>query len=175
MLFLPFKQLQISKEGEITHNVTKAQLEKYSVFNYAQEGLYEYYYAPSPPYGQLGFPIPKGYRYPGDSPYGHPYDSFPRHKYRGEANPWAWEYFPERIRLSALLDRAVLNEEGYEVGTLEDLIITQKGKVKEVILSVGRFLEKRVAIPFQPLKITELGVVCDVTQAQLKALPEYRD
>ena len=179
LVAIPFKQLHMGEGGELTYNVTREQIEKHPVFSYKQEGLHDYYYAPfPPPYGHYGIPVPKGY--PGYFPYGQPYGPFPRSRHKGEHRreypSWSWEYFPERIRVSALLDRSALNEDGYEVGELSDLIINQDGKVKEIVLSVGGFLEieqKLVAIPFKPIKITDLGSVCDITQEQLKDLPAY--
>ena len=170
LVAVPFKALQISEKGDIVYNVTKQQLENHPVFNYRSEGLYGYYYEPF-------YPLPnyvtrREHRYPPPSPYGEPYAPFPpRGKYKGEYGPWEWEYFPERIRMSAILNRAVLNNKGEEVGEINDLIINRNGKVEQIILSVGGFLgidEKLVAMPFKPLKVTDLGIVYDVSKQELK-------
>jgi sporulation protein YlmC with PRC-barrel domain len=170
LVAVPFRSLQISEKGDIVYNVTKQQLENHPVFNYGKEGLYEYYYAPPPPYGQLGFRPPRGYRW--HPPYGEPYGPFPPPgRYRGEYGPWEWEYFPERLRISAILNRIALNDKGEEVGEIDDLIIDREGRVGEIILSVGGFQgidEKLVALPFKPLKVTDLGIVYDATKKELK-------
>ena len=175
LVAVPFKSLQISEKGDIGYNVTKQQLEVYPIFSYRNEGLYEYYYAPHPPYGELRLRSGGRY-YPLPPPYGRPYAPFPRGKYRGEYGPWEWEYFPERIRLSAVLNREVLNDKGEGVGEVDDLIINRSGKVEQIILSVGGFLgidEKLVAMPFKPLKITDIGIVYNVTMQELKNLPGF--
>ena len=73
--------------------------------------------------------------------------------------------------MSAILNRAVLNNKGEEVGEINDLIISRNGKVEQIILSVGGFLgmdEKLVAMPFKPLKVTDMGIVYDVSKQELK-------
>ena len=137
--------------------------------------MFEYYYAPYPPYGHLGLRPPSGYRvYP---PYGQPYAPFPpQGRYKGEYGPWEWEYYPERLRISAILNRIVLNDKGEEVGEVDDLIIDRNGKVEQIILSVGGFLgmdEKLVAMPFTPLKVTDMGIVYDVGKRELKDRPAF--
>jgi sporulation protein YlmC with PRC-barrel domain len=90
---------------------------------------------------------------------------------KGCNGPWEWEYFPERLRLSAILNRAVLNNKGEDVGEINDLIINQNGKVARIVLSVGRIInvhEKLVAMPFMQLKVTDLGIVYDVSKEELK-------
>jgi sporulation protein YlmC with PRC-barrel domain len=175
LVAVPFRSLQISEKGNIVYNATKPQLENHPIFSYGKEGLYEYYYAPPPPYGQLGLRSPRGYRwYP---PYGQPYGPFPAPgRYKGEYGPWEWEYFPERLRISAILTRVALNDKGEEMGEIDDLIIDREGKVGQIILSVGGFLgidEKLVTLPFKPLKVTDLGIVYDVTKQEIKNSPRF--
>ena len=171
----PFRSLQIREKGDIVYNVTKQQLEKHPVFTYKREGFDEYYYSPPPPYGSFAL-APPGYQ--GYFPYGHPYGSFPKGKYRGEYGSWGWEYYPERLRVSGILNRAVFDEGGQQVGEMDDLIIGRNGKVATLILSVGRgtsleFYEKLVALPFKPLKVSGAGIVYAVTPQQLKELPGF--
>jgi len=173
LVAVPFKSLQISEKGDIVYNVTKQQLEKHPVFTYKREGFDEYYYSPPPPYGSFAL-APPGYQ--GNFPYGHPYGSFPRGRYRGEYGAWGWEYYPERLRVSGILNRSVWNEAGQEVSEIDDLIIGRNAKVETIILSVGEFLgmeEKLVALPFKPLKVNGAGIVYNGTQQQLKELPGF--
>jgi sporulation protein YlmC with PRC-barrel domain len=151
-----FRSLQITEKGDILYNITKEQLEKHPSFNYKEELPYEDYYSsyrnPSPPF-QMG-------------------------KYRGKYSPWEWEYFPSRLSVSAILSRTVLNNNGEELGDIDDLIIDQEGKVEKIILAVGGFKfmgmgEKLVALPFKPLKITDLGIICNITAQHLNNLPEF--
>jgi sporulation protein YlmC with PRC-barrel domain len=172
LVAVPFRSLQISEEGDIVYNITKQQLENHPVFSYRREGLYGYYYEPFYPMPAYG--IRREYRYPPPPPYGEPYAPFPpMGKYRGEYGPWEWEYFPERLRVSAILNRGVLNNKGEEVGEMDDLIINRNGKAEQIILSVGGFLgidEKLVAMPFKPLKVADLGIVYNVSREELKDL-----
>ncbi len=78
--------------------------------------------------------------------------------------------------MSAILNRTVLNNKGEEVGEIDDLIISRNGKVEQIILSVGGFLgmdEKLVAMPFKPLKVTDMGIVYNVSREELKNLPGF--
>jgi sporulation protein YlmC with PRC-barrel domain len=171
LVAVPFRSLRIHEKGEIIYNVTKEQLEKHPIFDYRKEDLFEYYYSPPPFYGRYG----RGYIPPPQ--YGTPYGEFPGGRYRGRVGPWQWEYFPERLRVSAVLDRQVLNEGGEEVGEIDDLLINGEGWVQEIVLSVGGFLgvdEKLVTLPFKPLKITDLGIVYDVTRAELEKRPAFK-
>jgi sporulation protein YlmC with PRC-barrel domain len=183
LVAVDFKSLRISKRGDIIHNITKQQLEKYPEFNYRNEGLYGNYF---PPYPTYSYPYNPGYYYPENPtyppyppypPYGKPYSRFPEKTKKGKHfYPWTWEYFPERLQVSALLNRAVWNDEGDTVGDLDDLIISLRGKVEKIILSVGGFFgiqAKLVALPFKPLKITDMGTVYNVTEQELKNLPEF--
>ncbi len=156
LVAVPFRALRITERGDILYNITKEQLEKHPSFNYKEELPYEDYYSsyrnPSPPF-QMG-------------------------KYRGKYSPWEWEYFPSRLSVSAILSRTVLNNKGEELGDIDDLIINQEGKVEKIILAVGGFKfmgmgEKLVALPFKPLKITDLGIIYNITAQQLNNLPEF--
>jgi sporulation protein YlmC with PRC-barrel domain len=190
LVAVPFKSLKISEKGDIVYNVTKQQLENHAEFDYRKEGLYNYYFPTYPTYTFPYNPPPPaeqeyrgGYRYPPYPPYppypryGRPYGPFPERRRKDEYYyPWTWEYFPERLLISTLLNRAVLNDEGETVGDLDDLIISPRGKVERAILSVGGFLgieAKLVAVPFRPLKVTEFGIVYNVTQQELKNRPAF--
>jgi sporulation protein YlmC with PRC-barrel domain len=180
LVAVSFKSLQMGEKGDIVYKITKQQLENHPEFSYRKEGLYGNYFPPEPTYR---FPYNPGYYYPlyppyppyPRPPYGKPYGRIPEERRKEEYYyPWTWEYFPERLQISAILNRNVLNEKGEIVGDLYDLIISPNGKAQEIILSVGEFLgieEKRVAMPFEPLKITDVGVVYNVTRRELENRP----
>ena len=49
-------------------------------------------------------------------------------------------------------------------------------RVEQIILSVGGFMdihEKLVAMPFKQLKVTDLGIVYDVSKEELKGRPAF--
>jgi sporulation protein YlmC with PRC-barrel domain len=80
------------------------------------------------------------------------------------------------IRASRVLDRTVYNERGEEIGEVNDLIMSRNGKIKKVILSVGKFLEtgeKLVAVPFGSLEENNKGVIYRVTREQIKHHPRF--
>jgi sporulation protein YlmC with PRC-barrel domain len=84
----------------------------------------------------------------------------------------------ESFRVSSIIDQTIRNGEGKDLGEVDDLIMSRNGKIKKVILSVGGFLgidEKLVAVPFKPLKITDLGIVYNVTKQELENLPAFSD
>jgi sporulation protein YlmC with PRC-barrel domain len=184
LVAVQYRSLQINEKGEITYNVTREQLEKHPEFSYRKEGLYGNYF---PPYPTYTFPYNPGYYYPQNPPYppypphppyGTPYGPLPERRHRGwNYYPWTWEYFPERLQISAILNRDVLNDKGEIVGDLDDLIISPKGKVEQIIISVGGFLgieAKLVGMPFKPLKITDMGIVYDVTKEDLEKRSEFK-
>jgi putative membrane protein len=80
------------------------------------------------------------------------------------------------VSLEEVLGSSVVNENGEEVGTIEDLVI--KDEVHYAVLSVGGFLglgEKDVAIPLDELKLgeDESYLMSTETEGQLEELPEY--
>jgi sporulation protein YlmC with PRC-barrel domain len=156
LVAVPLRSLQITERGDILYNITKEEIEKHPRFNYKEELPYEDYYSsyrnPSPPF-QMG-------------------------TYGGRYSPWEWAYFPSRLSVSAILNRTVLNNKGEELGDIDDLMINREGRIEEVILAVGGFKfmemgEKLVALPFKPLKITDLGILYNIAVQQLKNLPEF--
>ena len=59
-------------------------------------------------------------------------------------------------RSSMLVGATVYNEQGKDIGTVDDLLLNSGGKVTQAVLSVGGFLgigSKLVAVPFDQLKI----------------------
>jgi sporulation protein YlmC with PRC-barrel domain len=176
LVSLPFRALRMNEKGNIVYNVSRGQLEASPAFMYLQEGLLDYYYAPPPPYGTLGLRPPAGHRM--DPVYGAPYGPIPPPgRYRWEYGTWEWGYFPERLRVSAILNRAALNKKGEEVGQIDDLIISPQGRVDLIVLSVGRTIgvqEKLVALPFKQLEVTNLGFIYDVSKQELKERPPFR-
>jgi sporulation protein YlmC with PRC-barrel domain len=171
LVTVPFRSLKESDEGHIVYNATKEQLKRDRRFSYWSEGLYGRPFYPFPPYG-VGW----GYQAPSPPP-GRKSVPFPRKgKCRGEFRPWEWEYSPERLRISALLDQGIFNDKGEEVADLDDLMISPEGKVEQIILNVGGFLgmaEKLVAVPYRSLKVTDLGIVYNIMKEQLQKSPAF--
>jgi sporulation protein YlmC with PRC-barrel domain len=176
LVALPFRSLRMNEEGSIMYDVSKGQLEASPAFAYLQEGLLDYYYSPPPPYGSPGLRQPPGHRM--NPMYGGPYGPIPPPgTYQWEYGTWKWGYFPERLRLSAILNRAALNKKGEEVGQIDDLIINPQGRIVQIVLSVGRIIgvqEKLVALPFKELEVTNLGFIYDVSKEELKERPPFR-
>ena len=171
LVAVPFRSLKESDENHIVYNATKEQLKRDPRFSYWTEGLYGRPFYPFPSYG-VGW----GYQAP-SPPLGGKSVPFPREqKYRGECRPWEWKYTPERLRVSALLDEGILNDKGEEVADLGDLMISPEGKVERIILDVSGFFgmaEKLVAVPYRPLKVTDLGIVYNITKEELQKSPSF--
>lgn len=80
------------------------------------------------------------------------------------------------VSLDEVLGSSVVNENGEEVATIEDLVV--KDEAHYAVLSVGGFLgigEKDVAIPLDELKLgeDETYLMTSETEEQLEQLPEY--
>lgn len=162
LVAVQFRSLRITPK-EITYPISKEQLEKHPVFDYAEEGLYgqRYWY-----FGFRGREGAQGRMYsPFPSPYKHPY-----------APPWEWNYFPDRFRISPLLDSIVLNFQGERLGTVKDLIINPDGQIDDAIVLVGEYRDPKdrlVALPFKDLEISYWGIYCNRGWQQLKDLPTF--
>jgi sporulation protein YlmC with PRC-barrel domain len=80
-------------------------------------------------------------------------------------------------RASEIVDHAVKNDQGEELGEMDDLIIRRNGKVKKAILQVGGFLEigdRLVAVPFKSLKKRDKeDIVYSITRENLEEHPEF--
>ncbi len=158
------------------------------------------YYGMMPgPYGTYGRGVPPGYRHQwsdegvrvphsgpqgeGDQKQPYPYDQ-PDPRYRREGsqgmrdwyNAWGWAYYPARMLASVILGQAVIDKQGEEVATVEDLIISSAGKVDQLILSYGSFLDygdKRVAVPYRTIGFTNRGITYDITRREIENLPKF--
>ena len=200
----PYKSLKLA-DGKIILDITKKQLEDRPEFDYRKKGLftnYSYrlnpYYGMMPgPYGTYGRGLPPGYRQqwadegvrlPNSGPQGgggqdqqndRPYS---RHRDEGGHgmqnwyNPWNWAYYPARMLVSVILGQAVIDKQGEEVATVEDLIISTAGKVDQLILSYGGFLDygdKLVAVPYRHIGFTNRGITYDITRREIESLPRF--
>jgi len=58
--------------------------------------------------------------------------------------------FPNQMRATVLLDQALLNPEGDQIGEIADLLVDQRGKVTDVVVAVEGF--QRVTVPFAQLQ-----------------------
>ncbi len=170
---VPFKSLKIDERGRIFYNATKEQLNHEPSFSYWTEGLQGRPFDPFPPYG-VGW----GYQAPSPA-FGGKSVSFPQgRKCPDEFRPWEWEYSPKRLRVSALLDEGILNNKGEEVADLDDLMINPEGEVKQIVLDAGGFsgmAEKLVAVPYRPLKVTDLGIIYNITKEQIEKSRAFSD
>jgi sporulation protein YlmC with PRC-barrel domain len=78
---------------------------------------------------------------------------------------------------SVILGQAVVNKEREEVAIVEDLLISTAGKVEQLILSYGGFLDigdNLVAVPYRTIGFTSRGITYDITRRELESLPKYR-
>jgi sporulation protein YlmC with PRC-barrel domain len=156
LVAVQFRSLKIGQK-EIIYSATREQLEKHPEFSYMKEGLYGFryqYFGPREREGTQG-----RYYSPASPPYKHPY-----------APPWEWNYFPDRVRVSPILDSILLNYRGERLGTINDFIITSQGKVEKVIIKIEKRL---VALPFKELEISYWGIYYDISRDELQGLPEF--
>lgn len=83
------------------------------------------------------------------------------------------------IRGDWLLNTTVTSPDGETIGDIQDFIITDDGKVKAVVLSVGGFLgigSKDIAVDYSKLDIQYDGdqIVLAMTREQAEAAEEYK-
>lgn len=192
-------------DGKIVLDTTKKQLDDQPEFDYRQNDLFTNYHYRLHPYGMMPGPygpydrgLPPGYRQrwldegvriPPSGPQaggqqGQPYDRSDRrhhpegmHGMRNWYNPWDSAYFPARMLASVILGQTVVNKQDQEVATVEDLIISPAGRVDQLILSYGGFLDfgdKLVAVPYRSIGFTNRGITYDITRREVENLPKFK-
>lgn len=81
-------------------------------------------------------------------------------------------------RASKVVGSEVYNGAGESVGTVDDVIISNDGKVPYVVLAVGGFLgmgQRLVVVGSSALAIRDGKIViADASRDQLKGLPEFK-
>jgi sporulation protein YlmC with PRC-barrel domain len=84
------------------------------------------------------------------------------------------------ISASDFIGKRVYTKAGEDIGEVNDLIMTDNGSVRAVILGVGGFLgigEKDVAVAMAAIDVTQDGstsrLVVDGSKEQFNAAPKY--
>jgi len=177
---------------KITIDVTKKQLNERPQFDYREHGLFTNYHYRLHPYGIMpgpGWPrgraLPPGYQKRWEEEdEGRPSD---RQYYRFHGadmpgrrywyDPWKWAYYPAQMLASVIIGQTVVNKQGEEVATLEDLVISSENRIETLILSYGGFLDiddKLVAVPYRPIGFTKVGITYDITKRELENQPKFK-
>jgi sporulation protein YlmC with PRC-barrel domain len=190
--------------GKIVLNITRKKLEDQPEFDYRENGLFTTYHYRLNPYGMMPGPhgyygrgLPPGHRrggpdeddrMPRSGYYGYGNEEqYYEHPYlmrrgeelqgmRGWYNPWNLAYFPARMLASVILGQNVVNKQGEEIAVVEDIIISTAGKVKQLILSYGGFLDigdRLVAVPYRSIGFTNRGITYDISRRELENHPKY--
>lgn len=160
LVSLAFKRSQVKKD-KVVIQTTKAQLDKKPAFNYSREGLltqYFYYSTPPHPYATTSYY----------------YDPTLRRERQLDMKELALS--PRYFLASVVMDRRMINNQGQDIGWVEDLLIdTEQNKVEEIIISVEHVLGAgpMVALPYRPLGFTGYGLVYDISLTKLQSLPKY--
>jgi len=204
LVFAKYKAVDFAG-GKIILDATQKQLDNQPEFDYRKNGLFTYYHYRLYPHGMMpgpydpyGSTMPPGYHQPwsdessrlpeGDSQrYGDENQLEDRpnvyhrgggmHRMRDGYNPWDWAFYPARMLASVILGQAVVNKQGEDVATVEDLIISTAGRVDQLILSYGGFLDfgdKLVAVPYRSIGFTNRGITYDITRRELENLPKIK-
>lgn len=87
----------------------------------------------------------------------------------------------EALTAENLTDATVIGPDGEDIAEVEDLLLTQDGKIDAMLVDFGGFLgigQKRVAVGMENLEFAanadgDLLVYSDFTREQLEAAPEY--
>jgi sporulation protein YlmC with PRC-barrel domain len=83
------------------------------------------------------------------------------------------------ISTDKLIGREIRNAQDRTIGEIKSVVLNADGRVQAVIVGVGGFLglgEREVAIGWENLQVRNDGeaITTDLTEAQLRALPEYK-
>jgi sporulation protein YlmC with PRC-barrel domain len=192
-------------EGKIILDINQKQFESRPEFDYYQHDLFTSYHHRLYPHGMMPGPVgplwrdmPPGYHMqwsgegsrmsqnsqhgdkskdqPAERPdYGRPGGGM--HDRRVWYNSYNWAYFPERMLAGVVLGQRVINRQGEEVATVEDLIISATGRVEKVVLSYGGFLDigdHLAVVPYRTIGFTNRGITYDISRREIKNLPKYR-
>jgi sporulation protein YlmC with PRC-barrel domain len=170
------QNLMVKGDGKIVLDTTEQQMEKRSEFDYYRQGLRpDYYYRPGHyrRYGYRAFPPPYYRSRPhGPQPPEQRIAPYPEGESYDE-----WAFSPARYLASSYIDRQVIGANGVYIGRVKDLLIdTQDAKVKKIILAVEdiRGDDSHVAIPYEAPGFTAYGIVCDISQKQIRNFSSYR-
>src|SRR5262249_21059601 len=97
-----------------------------------------------------------------------------------DAAPSTAAYTPvDKAEAGKLIGHRVENIQGNKIGDIEAIHLSKDGRVADVIIGVGGFLEMGehyVAIPWKDLQLSDNNnrVRISFTKEQLKAMPEYK-
>ncbi len=75
-------------------------------------------------------------------------------------------------------DMDLYDASGERIGEVDDILIGDDGTSMAASLDVGGFLgigEKDVVLPLDSLRVSEDGLVTDMSKEELESLPEYDD
>lgn len=76
-----------------------------------------------------------------------------------------------------IVGKAVVNQQGEEIGEIDDVVVDTSSQMQLAVIDVGGFLgigEKSIAVSFDQLQLTDDGRVrSDLTRETLEAQPEY--
>ena len=92
---------------------------------------------------------------------------------------------PEVTKADAtgVLSRMVRDEDGKEIGRIVDVVVDPTGQPRAIVVDVGGYMglgARRVAVSWPSVHVPALDaadkrVVIDLTDAQVRAAPEYTD
>lgn len=168
LVALNFKRFEM-KDEKIIIDATEEQFKKKETFDYNERNLLpDYYYrrryGPDPQYHYNSRPM-------GPFPYAPPgYYKAPNMESLYD-DPFEWSYSPSRYLASSVMNRRLINEEGRDIGRVNDLVINlEENTVKKIVLLSEDILGKEVhvALPYKPLGFSAYGVVYDMAVEELK-------
>lgn len=86
---------------------------------------------------------------------------------------------PGEMNLATLIGSDVKNPQGQTIGEVENVLLDRSGKVDMVVITVGGFMGlggRDVALKWDEITVNDGGrdVMVDMTEMQLKQMPEYR-
>jgi sporulation protein YlmC with PRC-barrel domain len=96
--------------------------------------------------------------------------------------PQWYSHQGNEIRASKLIGTTVNNEAGERIGDINEVVLSNDGKVAAIVIGVGGFLgigEHEVAVAFNSVRLTQDSsnntvAAISATKDSLKAAPEWR-
>lgn len=87
---------------------------------------------------------------------------------------------PGTLRVGDLMDQNVVGSGGEDLGTVDDVLLSEDGQVEGIVISSGGFLgigDKRVAVPWDQVEVQpqQEELQTQFTEQQIADAPEFED
>jgi sporulation protein YlmC with PRC-barrel domain len=74
----------------------------------------------------------------------------------------------------SIIGKKAMGQDGKEVGEIENVVVSEQGKVEALVISRGGMTGKDVAVKWDSVRMQGDQVAIQMTEQQLSELPEYK-